>query len=367
MNSQRPPSPQEAAAKPVASLKEVAQLAQCSVSAAAAVLNGVENNTRVSQPTRQRIEHAGAQLGYRRNYLGSALRTGKSHVLGLLMNTGQPDERHGGFWSKFLAGIDQAAHARNCNVLLISADAANDELDLGERMLNGRQIDAMVIPSLFYQQRKDAISRITGAVAIAFTLLHGGKHPCIGLAHDSAIREAVSHLAALGHREILWLGLASHGIEVQAERRELFDAACVGCGVRSSKHLLDNVPQNKGPEVYIRDCAERIESILSRERPPTAIFAYNELVAFGVYHVAHARQLRIPDRLSIIAFDDIHGHLATPAMSVISLELHELGRQVGELALRLAYEPTMVQDVARLQLIPTRLILRTSCGPPSRS
>jgi LacI family transcriptional regulator len=347
--------------RPAISLKVVATLAKCSASAAGAVLNGVDNNTRVSDQTRKRIQAAAKKLGYRCNYLARALRTGRSQMLGVMTGGEDPAELHVGFWGALIGGIERAARDRGSDLLLIGAHATENEFDRSIRLLAERKIDALAIPSLFYSHRLDDIGRIAGAVAIAFSLYPVRNHPQVGIAIQAAVREAVHHLAGLGHREVAWLGYRADGQPAEPLREQAFRAAIVELSLASRMDHLDALAGRAGSDALVSHCAEQYGRILDRDGPPSALIAYNELMGMGVYRALRARGFRVPEDVSVIGFDDIHARLADPPMTVISLQLDVLGYEVGSLALRMAEDPELIPQLANAKSsIEARLVTRAS-------
>jgi DNA-binding LacI/PurR family transcriptional regulator len=97
----------------------------------------------------------------------------------------------------------------------------------------------------------------------------------------------------------------------------------------------------------------------------TAVVAYNEAVALGVYAAAAELQLRIPTDLSVVAFDDFYACLAWPPMTVVSLMMYELGVRTVEVLLDMVGDRVAWKRLRGWrQRIPCRLAVRESTAPP---
>lgn len=106
------------------------------------------------------------------------------------------------------------------------------------------------------------------------------------------------------------------------------------------------------------------QTLLDLAEPPTAIFASNDVMAFGVMEAARERGLRLPEDLSIIGFDDIpqaaHVH---PLLTTVRQPLEEMGRAAALLLLQYIAHPDAA--IERIKL-PTELIIRQSCQAPRK-
>jgi LacI family transcriptional regulator len=102
--------------------------------------------------------------------------------------------------------------------------------------------------------------------------------------------------------------------------------------------------------------------LLALPDPPTAIFASNDVSAFGVMDAARDHGLRIPEDISVVGFDDIpqaaHVH---PGLTTVRQPLAQMGRLATQMLLRQIKDPEYTGE--RIEL-PTELIVRGSCQPP---
>ena len=104
---------------------------------------------------------------------------------------------------------------------------------------------------------------------------------------------------------------------------------------------------------------EGAQRLLSLDERPTAIFASNDMMAFGVMEAARERGLRLPEDLSIVGFDDIpQSPYVHPALTTVRQPLEEMGRSAARLLLKYIAHPSA--EIERIEL-PTRLVIRESC------
>jgi LacI family transcriptional regulator len=108
--------------------------------------------------------------------------------------------------------------------------------------------------------------------------------------------------------------------------------------------------------------AQAATVLFELERPPTAIFAFSDMIAIGVMRAARARGIRIPAELSIIGFDDsAYATVVHPALTTVRQPLAEMGGTAADLLVRLIRK----EAVDTLHLEPfTRLVVRETTATP---
>src|SRR6202012_5902191 len=103
---------------------------------------------------------------------------------------------------------------------------------------------------------------------------------------------------------------------------------------------------------------EATERLLELEDPPTAIFAFNDMLAIGAMQAARRREIRIPDELSVVGFDDtFEASIVTPTLTTVRQPLAEMGRMAVALLVRLLEN----QRIEALHVeLATKLVVRES-------
>jgi LacI family transcriptional regulator len=170
---------------------------------------------------------------------------------------------------------------------------------------------------------------------------------------------AVEHLLGLGHRRIGFVAgrrdLQSAMVREAGYRRALADA-----GVRVDENLV--VDGAYDPEVT----HEVVGELLATRRPPTAVFAANDVSALATVDVAESLGLQVPEDVSVVGFDNIpESALSTPPLTTVEQPIREMGYRAVELLIRLIRGETPERTHVTLD---TRLVIRgsTTAAPPSR-
>ncbi|MFN2441927.1 MAG: LacI family DNA-binding transcriptional regulator, partial [Thermoanaerobaculia bacterium] len=167
----------------------------------------------------------------------------------------------------------------------------------------------------------------------------------------------MQHLFSLGHREIAYIS-GPEGNADATERLRAWREAMRAAGVERIDELLviGDFSETAGYEAGY--------TILSRERRPTAVFAANDAMAIGALCAIREQGVRVPQEMAVVGFDDIPiARFVSPPLTTVSVEIAELGRRAFELLL----EASEQDREPRLEVLPTHLVIRESCGSRARS
>jgi LacI family transcriptional regulator len=105
------------------------------------------------------------------------------------------------------------------------------------------------------------------------------------------------------------------------------------------------------------------QEVVALDPRPTAIFAANNFIAFGAMRGLRGAGLRVPEDVSIVAFDDLPvAWLSDPFMTVVDQPAYEIGRRAAELLL--SRLDGTISGPGREVVLPSELIIRRSSGPP---
>jgi LacI family transcriptional regulator len=333
----------------MATIRDVADLANVSIATVSRVLN---ESGYVSPELDQRVRQAIATLGYRRNALARNLRRNESLTVGVLI----PDSSNP-FFAEVAKGIEEICFSQGYTVVLCNTD-------------ENSQKAASYLSSLYQQ-------RVAGFVVVTTEKLQehirqslDDDFPIVivdravsNLDMDSVVsdnyggaRQAVEHLISLGHRRI---GFVVGEKELETIRSRWSGAvdAMHGAGIGVDQRLVYSKVDYLPGSGYAAT-----ESLLSQHTPPTAIFAFNDLMALGVLNYAQSHGTAVPEQLSVVGFDDILiASYAVPSLTTIAQPKYELGRTVAEILL----QRIQGHRGERVNLVlPTQLVVRNSTARP---
>jgi LacI family transcriptional regulator len=314
----------------------------------------------VAAVTRQSVLEAADQLGYVYNRAASSLRSQRSASVGVLVTTvGNP------FFAELTAGVESVLSATGRLVLLgqHSEDLAAQERWLN-RMLEYR-VDGVILTAASGTSGS-MIERLTSrgvSVVLCTRRVDTDLASYVGSDNEAGARKAVEHLIGFHNvASLAFVGGRESG-SPRVERSRGMSAAIDHVGFDQRNVLSIPTPPT-------REAAyEATVSILAKHSGgPLGIFAYNDLVAFGVAAAVRDASLEVGSDVLLVGFDDVSAsrHEHAP-LSTIAVNASGLGALAAETLVHMIDESSGVVEVVR----ENELIVRSSCGctegsvPPS--
>lgn len=320
-------------------ISEVAQLAEVSIATVSRVVNGSQN---VAPELAERVNKAVAELGFRPNAAAQGLASGRTKTLGVLV----PDLANP-YFGHVLKGITAAANVSSYRTIVADSNERPDEEESLARELFF-QVDGLVLCSP--RMSGDALKRMTDEFGDRLVLVN-----------RRAPRDAVSSVsidAGAGMRALSEL-LVSHG-----HQRIGFLA-----GPESSRSNLDRWEAVRGvfgENAIFVPCGSTIEAGYravdeALKHQPTALMAFNDLVAIGSLGRLRELGISVPGELSVTGFDDVPAaaHL-DPALTTVATDTLRLGTLAWELLER----QLSSEGATTVSSVVPRLVERASVGAP---
>jgi LacI family transcriptional regulator, xylobiose transport system transcriptional regulator len=331
-----------------ATLSEVAELADVSVSTVSKVLNG---RSGVSSETRERIEELLQNHQYNRR--ASKQQPGAPLVEVLCYEIDSP------FASDLLASIDQVARRRRVGMVLTGATERHlPEPSWVDDVLKRQPVGVILVACMLPEKDKQRLrSRNIPLVMVDPAGNPGPDVPSIGSADWNGGYLATRHLIDLGHRRI-GIITGPHDMLASTARLSGYRTALDSAGIAVDPKLI------RPGEFHHADGLSEGRTLLSLPDRPTAIFASSDLYALGVYEAARSLGLTIPGDVSVVGYDDLRiAQWAGPALTTIHVPLIAMAEQAVHLVLRLADEPDLA--FSRIDM-DTSLVVRGSTAAPTR-
>lgn len=346
----------------MAALRDVAQKAGVSICTASRVLGGRAIEGRISPSCARRVLKAAEELGYKPNYHARSLRRGRAHTLGLLLERPRGAEDAFKFWGQMIAGVDIETRLRGYDFLIIGAGLGEPVANVALRYLKEKRVDCLVVPGYLHFARTTPGLHARGVKAVLVEYPGKTRLPVVELDDASGIARAVRRLGELGHSKLLWLGPRSGWHPSIERRRHAFFKTARELGLVAKECLAAAECSSPVWDPGVEGAYKALLGELQKGEPPHAIVCYNESMAFGAYAALAERNLRIPEDVSVVGFDDIHASIACPPMTVVSHMLHELGRRAAALAIEMASVGEEDLRTNRVR-VKAELIERASTAP----
>jgi len=333
----------------VARLKDVAGVAGVSSATASLILNGKTDS--FPGGTIERVRSTASELGYRPNAIARSLTRQRTHTIGLISDTIATTP----FAGATIRGAQEAAWAAGHVLMLIDTEGDAAVERAGIDAMHDRRVDG-----LLYARMHHEIVEVPEQLGHVPTVLLDARATTADFAsvvpdEIGAARSAVSHLISAGHRRI---GLVQTFDPVVAADERL-------AGYR---HELEANGISFDPTLVVRNELDGVASpalveFLSGPDRPSAVFCFNDLMAFVVYNTAQRLGLSIPGDLSVVGFDNQEtvAKWLDPGLTTLQLPHYEMGRWAVEHLERLIQGEDVSPEQHRM---PCPLVERQSVGPP---
>jgi LacI family transcriptional regulator, galactose operon repressor len=331
-------------------ISDVAREAGVSVATVSRVVN---RSGDVAATTRERVLRVIREQGYSTNRSARALSGGRTGLVGVMLPKIQSS-----YFAVLADAIVDALYDHDLRAVLCPTRHERDrEAGLLGLLMRGTTEGAiLILPSeseaelLALRERHYPFVVLDPKTPIAQGL------PCVTAANTTGAGAATAHLLALGHRRI---GAVTGPVGWCAteERLDGYRAGLGAAGIAVDPGLVVEA------DFEVEGGRAAAARLLSLPDPPSAVLAFNDNLAVGVYQGARARGLELPRDLSVVGFDDAeHAPLVTPALTTVRQPLGEMARVAVELLTRLLAGRPL--EALRVELA-TRLVLRDSTAPPS--
>ncbi len=342
-------------------INDVARAARVSPSTVSNLLNGRDERMRAR--TRRRVLKAMDELGYQPSRVARQLRTGVSHVIGLVVpSVANP------FWGGLARVIEAEALGHGYQVLLCNSERRPDRERSYVEVLWADGVRTVVLgtslPSLSHLV--PVIER--GLCLVAFDReSQPDDPPVVNVSVDNRLgaRLVSSHLVSLGHRRI---GFVSGPIATVSRRQRLagYRDALAEARLPLDDKLVwaEGEPDGFGDVEGAELGREGMAALLSLPDPPTAVVAINDIYAIGAISAAQEQELSVPKDLSVAGFDDIAlARLYNPPLTTVRQPLEDMARFVMDVV-RKAHDtaPAAPSSIA----VAPQLVVRASTGAPPR-
>jgi DNA-binding LacI/PurR family transcriptional regulator len=300
----------------VVTLKAVAQYLGLTPGTVSAVLNDSPSARSIPQETKNRIHAAAKELNYRPNFFARTLRNKRTYTIGVIA-----EEIGDSYSSPIISGIEQYLRKRDYFFLTVVHRHDPVLLNRYAQLLSERGVEGIITVDTTVQE---APTLPTVAIA-GHKKLKGVTN--VVLDHHRAAVLALNHLKELGHQRIAFM----KGHPLSSDAKDRWEAICEVAG---------QIGLNIDPELTVQidsdDPTPRLgypftKQLLARNKPFTAIFAYNDISAIGAIRALQEQGLRVPEDISVVGFDDIPGAaFHPPSLTTVRQPLNRMGEVAAQ-------------------------------------
>jgi DNA-binding LacI/PurR family transcriptional regulator len=333
-------------------IADIADRAGVSKGAVSFALNGRPG---VSDATRARILRIAEEMQWRPHSAARALGAARVDSVGLVI--ARPARTLGvePFFAHLFSGLQSGLSAHSISLQLLIVEDTEAEIEVYRRWSSEHRVDGVIVVDLtVHDPRIEALKALELPAVVIGGRGGKGTLPSVWADDRDAMLAIVEYLAAIGHRRIAHVAGTPNFQHTQRRIRAVRDVA-PRLGLIDAPTLPTDFSDAEG--------AATTRRLLSAAVRPTAIVYDNDVMAVAGLGVAMEMGVSVPGDLSIVAFDDsILTQLMHPALTALSRDTFDYGRQAAEVLLEVIADPTTV--VNRRTADPV-LTVRESTAPPS--
>ena len=326
---------------------DIAQHLNISPSTVSKALNGYED---VSVATRDLVQQTAITLGYQPSAAARNLRRGRTDKIGLFLNTALE------YVADYLSGIIPGAvlqaqeYGKNLLIYTIHDNDPNHLL----KVCRAGEVDGVILFSTVYAHETiDTLLRENFPFVVMGREIRDERVSYVVPNYYSGSYELTQYLIDLGHRRIALMTRPELTTASDAHLYGYLDALADN-GINRNDDLIveTRIQPNSG--------VKPTEQLLSLPTPPSAIFAFHDLVAVDVMNVLQSRRIRVPKDISVVGFDGLRAGLMTnPQITTVQQPLRYIGQRVIEIINQ------KIDDISALpvqETVPVELVKRGSCS-----
>lgn len=332
----------------MATIKEIAQRANCSIGTVSRVLN-FDESLRVSDEKKALILKIAEELQYKT----ISQRNAKTHYkVGVVSMYTTLEELEDPFYLSIKLGVEK--RIRDERVELVVLNDTKDGYDFNK--LKG--VDGIIGIGHFTKADIKAFASISPNLVFVNADPNPAKYDAILFDHDNAVREVIEFLAKKGHQRIGFIGAQemreSKRIDLHETRYMLVEKYLRARGIYEEKYI------HHGGRTY-HDGYRLMKSIIDTDELPTAFFIGNDSMCIGALTALYEAGIRVPNHMSLVGYNDItNAEFALPPLTTVKVYTELMGEKAYEFLI----DRLKGRDVPLRLITPTRLIIRQTVGKP---
>jgi len=336
----------------VTTLKKIAKRAGVSIATASRVLNDRPSQIRISEETKKKVLKIATELDYHPNIFARSLRTRKTGIVGVIVSD-ITDPYFGGI----IDGVEKVLNENDYYFLLSSAQNSPQKEELYLTRLRKSRVDGLLILGGALRFTNGEVKQLASSSIPIVVVGRKSPHPNISSVTVDNFTGGflgTEHLIKLGHQDIVHIATVEPR-EDGKERLNGYRSAMEKYGIKDKCWIeKGDITAESGCKVMTR--------ILKKAPTPTAVFTYNDMSALGVMRAIRDQELRIPENIAVVGFDDIPIAVHfDPALTTVRQPQEEMGRKGAKLLMRAIKENNKSNRRENI-VLEAKLIIRKSSG-----
>lgn len=317
------------------------------------VINDSPAAKAIPQQTKDRVLQAARKFNYRANFIARSLSLKRGFTVGVLL-----PELSEGYAAAVMSGVEDQLLKEGYFYFVASHRGRSDLIEEYPLMLIDRSVEGLILVNT-------PVSRPLSVPAVSVSghrKVRGVVN--VGVDNEKGAFLAMEHIIKLGHREIAFF----KGHPGSADTAYRWNGVCRAAstlGIRIQRQLTVQLQAGAscpGPSVP-EEGYESAQQLLATGRPFTALVAFNDISAIGAMRALRDANLRVPEDVSVIGFDDIQAAAyLTPRLTTLRQPLRRMGEIAAEQLLARLSNGTRPRS-EQISVDPELIIRESTCQP----
>jgi LacI family transcriptional regulator len=312
-------------------IRDVAKESGFSSTTVSIVLNNAPLARYIPATTKKCIERAAKKLGYRPNLFARSLRSKRSHTVGVMVfDMTDP------YCTLVLRGIESSLYQASYLPILTDVHNERPRFERYLEMLLDRRVEALIVLANWLFVNIEVLGDLEKSSIPTVMIGQELKTESVSsviVDNELGAYKAVEHLYALGHRKIAFIR-GPKTLGDSAPRWKGVRTFAKTHGLELDEGLVVDLPESRNPISSFEEGHKLTEELLKRDRPFTALMAFDDMTGFGAIRALAKAGLRVPEHCSVIGFDDVAASgLYTPPLTTIRQPMEDMGAMAASIAL----------------------------------
>lgn len=329
-------------------IKDIANVLNIS---AAAVSKALHNDSRISEKTKKAVRQVAENLNYQPNHLASALRSGKSKLVGVIV-----PKTNSNFFSATIHNIEEVLNKEGYNIIITQSNESYKKECANIDTLLYTQVDGIIASMANETVKLDHFEKIKAAGIPLITFDRGENDlnvDYIGIDDYQSSHIIIDHLVAQGCKRIAHIGGFKHTRIYNNRIRGYLDALKKYDLSLEKELLLES-------DLSIEDGRNKMEELLALDSKPDAVYVAGDYAALGALQVLNEKKIKIPEQIALVGFgDEPFANMVTPKMTSVNQHSYQIGKIAAEKFLEYTKQNTIQQSLQK-HILKAELIIRES-------
>jgi LacI family transcriptional regulator len=329
-------------------IKDIANVLNIS---AAAVSKALHNDSRISEKTKKAVRQVAENLNYQPNHLASALRSGKSKLVGVIV-----PKTNSNFFSATIHNIEEVLNKEGYNIIITQSNESYKKECANIDTLLYTQVDGIIASMANETVKLDHFEKIKAAGIPLITFDRGENDlnvDYIGIDDYQSSHIIIDHLVAQGCKRIAHIGGFKHTRIYNNRIRGYLDALKKYDLSLEKELLLES-------DLSIEDGRNKMEELLALDNKPDAVYVAGDYAALGALQVLNEKKIKIPEQIALVGFgDEPFANMVTPKMTSVNQHSYQIGKIAAEKFLEYTKQNTIQQSLQK-HILKAELIIRES-------